>query len=183
MDVNQEAKIDTKITKVNTNDFELSPIKAKIAEILESHNYELSVESKFCRSLKCKCITSQNDFAHSHSNTVHKLQSEKEKKIENDVSNVCLTVLRYLILDEQDNISSNLHELYKESVKFLDKERGPDETMVEVMYPAYVRLFDKKCRQLKMDSNYTDTFQYDQRITDVIFCSFKSLSIDIWISY
>ena len=144
--------------------------------ILEKHEVKAVVQSKFCRNLKCKCITSQDDFSYSHSNTVHKLPQEKDKQIENDVSNACLTVVRYLMSDGIGNISSNLDLLYKESLKFLDKERGPDETMIEVIYPAYVKLFDKKYRKLKIDSNYTDTFHYDQRIADVITFLFKSLS-------
>ena len=166
-------QIDTEMTKINTKDFELSPLKLKIAKILEYHDIEVSVDSKLCRTLNCKCIATQNDFTHSHSNTIDTIHQENERRKENDVSNACLTLLRFLLLDGRDSISSNLELLYKESQKFLDKQRGPDETMIEVIYPTYVKLYDKKYRQLKKDSNYTDAFRYDQRIADVAIFSFQ----------
>ena len=167
MNVSREAQRDTKIIKFNTSEFELTPLKLKIAKILKNYNAKVMVDTKLCRSLKCKCIATQDDISYSQSNTIDAIQNEKDKQLDNDVSNACLTLIRFFILDGRRNISSNLDLLYKESEKFLDKQRGPDEVMVEVIYPAYVKLFDQKYRKLKLDSNYTDTFIYDQRIANV----------------
>ena len=146
----------------------MSILKSKIANVLKNYDVEVSVDTKLCRSLECKCIAKQDDISYSQSNTIDTIQSEKDKQIENDVSNACLAFVRFLILDGKGNVSRNLDLLYTESEKFLDKQRGPDETMMEVIYPAFVKLFGKKYRQLNIDSNYTDTFIYDQRIAKVI---------------
>ena len=174
MESNPEAQNNTQITKIDTNDFELGHLKTEIAKILKNYDVKLMVDSKLCQSLKCKCIATQNDFSYSHSNTMDTIHQAKDKRMENDVSNACLTLVRFLMLDGRDNVSSNLKSLREESEKFLDKQRGSDETMIEVIYPAYVRLFNKRYQQLKFDSNYTDTFIYDQRISDVISFLFTS---------
>ena len=168
MEIHQETETNTQITKFNTSEFELSTLKSKIANVLKNYDVRVLVDTKLCRSLKCKCIATQEDIAYSQSNTFDSIQKEEDKQIDNDVSNACLTLVRFLMLDGKNNTNENLDLLYKESEKFLDKQRGPDETMLEVIYPAFVKLFGKKYRQLKIDSNYTDTFIYDQRIANVI---------------
>ena len=91
-----------------------------------------------------------------------------EKQKENDVSNACLTVIKFLMLDGKNRIGRNLISLFEESQKLLNKQRGPDEIMIQVIYPIYVELFEKRYRELKRYKNYTDTFQYDQRIEQVM---------------
>ena len=168
MEIHQETQTHTELTKFNTSEFQLSTLKSKIANVLKNYDVKVSVDTKLCRSLKCKCIATQDDIAYSQSNTFDSIQKEEDKQIDNDVSNTCLTLVRFLMLDVKGNISENLNLLYTESEKFLDKQRGPDETMLEVIYPAFVKLFGKKYRQLKIESNDTDTFIYDQRIANVI---------------
>ena len=168
MEINRESQRNTDIISFNTSEFQLSPLKSRIAKVLKNYDARVLIDTKLCRSLKCKCIATQDDISYSQSNTIDTIQSEKDKQIDNDVSNACLALVRFLILDGKGNVSRNLDLLYEVSEKFLDKQRGPDEAMLEVIYPAYVKLFDKKYRQLKIDSNYTDTFIYDQRIANVI---------------
>ena len=166
MEVHREAQKNTKITKVNT--MELNPLKLTIAKILKNHAAKVMVNTRLCRSLKCKCIATQDDITYYQSNTKDALQKEKDKQMDNDVSNACLTLVRFLISNGKGDVSRNLDLLYKESEKLLNKKRGPDEAMMEVIYPAYNRLFGEKYRKFKIDSNYTDTFIYDQRIANVI---------------
>ena len=168
MEIHQETETNTQITKFNTSEFELSTLKRKIANVLKSYDVKVSVDTKLCRSLKCKCIATQDDITSSQSNTVDSIQKEEDKQIDNDVSNACLTIVRFLMLDVKGNFSQNLDLLHTESEKFVDKQRGPDDTMLEVIYPTFIKIFGKKYRQLKDDSNYTDTFIYDQRIANVI---------------
>ena len=116
-----------------------------MARKLQDHHVNKLGKSRLkCRSLKCKCISLQADFEHAHlkqSSGNNQGFSTMEKQKENDVSNVCLTILKFLMLDGQTNRDENLNSLFTESLKFLNKERGPDETMIEVMYPVYVELF------------------------------------------
>ena len=150
MEIHQETQTNTEITKVNTSKFELSTLKSKIAIVLKNYDVKVSVDSKLCRSLKCKCIATQDDITYYQSNTKDALQKEKDKQMDNDVSNACLTLVRFLISNGKGDVSRNLDLLYKESEKLLNKKRGPDEAMMEVIYPAYNRLFGKKYRKFKL---------------------------------
>ena len=169
MQSNQNIQKNTTISKANTNDFELRTLKSAIANILKDHNVKDLGNSRLCQSLSCKCIAIEADFDILSANNKRTFSnSAEEKQNENDVSNVCLTIVKFLILDGQTNRDENLNSLFTESLKFLNKERGPDETMIEVMYPVYVELFDKTYRELRRHQNYTDSFEYDQRSADVM---------------
>ena len=142
-------------------------MKMKIAKELE-HQYTYSVgSSSICKDLKCKCIIRSDDL---HSNTGQsenvekKLTTFEDKLRENEVSNICLVILRFLMLDGKKNRESNLKLLFEEAVNFIDKRRGPDEIMLEVLYPLYERLFGQKYLNLKNQTKYNDPFKYDQII-------------------
>ena len=143
-----------------------------MARILQDHRVIRLGNSRLkCRNLKCKCISLQADFEHAHlkqSSGNNQGFSTMEKQKENDVSNACLTVIKFLMLDGKNRIDRNLVSLFEESQKLLNTQRGPDEIMIEVIYPIYVELFEKRYRELKRYKNYTDTFQYDQRIEQVM---------------
>ena len=78
-----------------------------------------------------------------------------------------------LFTSGKNNRSKNLVSFLEESQKLLNKKRGPDETMIQVIYPIYVELFDKRYRELKRNENYTDNFLYDQRIAAVMIFSIQ----------
>ena len=123
--------------------------------------------------MKCKCISSQSDvenalYQSSAGLSPLKIVSVTERQKENDVSNVCLTVIKFLMLDGKNRIGRNLASLFKESQKLLNKQRGPDEVMIHVIYPISVQLFEKRYRELKRNKNFTDNFRYDQRIEEVM---------------
>ena len=142
-----------------------------MARKLQDHNVNRLGNSRLkCRSLKCKCISLQADFEYAHEQSSGKVQgfSATEKQSENDVSNACLTIIKFLMLDGKNKIGKNLVSLFEESQKLLNKQRGPDEIMIQVIYPIYVELFQKRYRELKRNENYTDTFRYDQRIEEVM---------------
>ena len=169
MQSNQKIQKNTTISKANTNDFELRTLKSAIANILKNHNVKDLGNSRLCQSLSCKCIAMEADFDILSANNKRTFSnSAEEKQKENDVSNTCLTVIKFLMLDGKNRIDRNLVSLFEESQKLLNKQRGPDEIMIQVIYPIYVELFEKRYRELKRNKNFTDTFRYDQRIEEVM---------------
>ena len=172
---NQEIERNRTISKANKHDFELSTLKRAIAKILQDHHINALGNSRLkCRSLKCKCISMKEDVLYAYGQSSREFSfSATQRQIENDVSNACLAILKFLVLDGKNNRRKSLILLLEESQKFLHKERGPDEIMIEVIYPIYVELFDKRYRELKRNKNYTDVFRYDQRIADVMIFSIQ----------
>ena len=91
-------------------------------------------------------------------------RTEKKVLIEDQVSNVCLRMLNFLILDGEDRIDNNLKTLYEQSMNYIEKRRSStDEVMQDVISPVYVKFFANRYQKLKNESNYTDPFIYNQR--------------------
>ena len=159
---------DISIVKVSSNEFEISNLKKKIAKTLKDHDNEADFGGRLCRDLRCKCIASKSDFeylfSHSDADKNKVVEGDFRKQLENDVSNICITLLNFLMLDEEINMEKNLGLLFEQSMNFLDSQRGPDEIMVDIFYPIYVRFFEPLYSKLKKDQNYSDPFTYDQRV-------------------
>ena len=120
-----------------------------------------------CKNLACRCIATQSELDFYNLNKGNSITSDSRKKqLDNDASNVCLKLLNFLILDNASNIDKNLDLLVIKSLDFLDKQRGPNEIMVEVFYPIYTMLFQPIYQKLVKESNYSDPFIYDQRVPE-----------------
>ena len=90
--------------------------------------------------------------------------TEKKVLMIDQVSQVCLTLLNFLIVDGEENMDRNLNTLYEQSMKYTDKKRSStDEVMIDIISPIYVQFFANKYQELKNDSNYSDPFIYNQR--------------------
>ena len=160
------------IRKVASKDFEISKLKKKISKELRAHESEAEIVSRRCRSLYCRCITTSSDFDY-YNNPSNPLRpgagaigsDDSQKQLENDVSNICLKLLSFLLLDGDVNRAKNLEQLFQQSMNFLDRQRGPNEIMVEVFYPIYTTSFQQTYQKLEKGSNYSDPFTYDQRMT------------------
>ena len=147
------------IAKVDSNEFDVFKLKKDIAEILKKDDNKIAIakDKKHCQTLDCRCIVGPADFNYrTHPSTIY---------LENDVSNICLKILDFLILDGESNINSHIDILFEQSMIFLDKQRGPDKIMVEVFYPIYLTSFQPTYRKLSNRLNHSDPFTYDQRIT------------------
>lgn len=154
-------KKNVSVTKVTSNF--MNKLKKKIGKKLESRKAIVS-GSKRCRSLECNCITTVSDFMWQNDFGSDVIEDFKEVQLNNDASNICLTLLNFLMLDGNASRAANLELLFQESMNFLDAQRKPNEIMVNVFYPIYTTLFQPKYQTLKNNYNYTDPFVYDQRI-------------------
>lgn len=153
------------VRKVSPNAFDISQLKKKMGKLLKYHETEADSGSRRCRSLGCRCITAESDFEHYSNLKSNGIGLDiNQKRLENDVSNICLKLLRFLILDGDANRDRNLELLFQQSLNFLDKQRGPDDIMVDVFYPIYTTIFQPVHRNLEKGSNFSDPFIYDQRI-------------------
>ena len=137
------------IRKVDSNDFEISNLKKEIAKELRAHENQAYIGSRLCRSLGCRCITAGSDFDHSNDPSNPLSSSSITSDTNNDVSNICLKLLSFLILDGDANRDKNLEQLFQQSMNYLDRQRGPNEIMVEVFYPIYTTLFQPIYRKLE----------------------------------
>ena len=157
---NTEKKKQTSVAKVNTHEFSFHLLKKKIANILANQkevNKTLFQEN--INDLKCKCI-----FAVTCWTMESKTRVKETVLMEDKVSNMCLMLLNFLILDGEENMERNLNTLYEQSLKYTDKRRsGTDEVMLEVISPIYVKIFEKRYQELKNESNHSDPFIYNQR--------------------
>ena len=166
---------DTSIVKVSSRDFDISKLKKKIGKHLENRQDEVYVGTRYCQNLRCKCIATTADIEysldpsnphnqHNINSGDEKLQQDEQEQLRNDASNICLKLLSFLMLDGDENRNNNLDLLFQQSMSFLDKQRGPDEIMVEVFFPIYITVFQPVYLKLKNESNYSDSFTYDQRL-------------------
>ena len=130
-----------------------------------------------CKNLNCKCIFTQKDWDDSYTkeglgygkffarffnaSTETTTLSDADKLRPADVANVCLTILRFLILDGHANLNKNLDDLYRDAVEYGDRQYGVDEIMTNILHSSYKRLFETKYQSLKAEKNHTDTFVYD----------------------
>ena len=153
------------ITISKINSFAISEMKSQMTKILKNSDKHDVGDSKFCRNLRCKCIVADAELKSNLGNRDLEEEIETRKQMEGDVSNVCITILRFLMLDTQ-SMDKNLDLLYREAIKYLDKRRSSDEIMVEVLYPLYQQLLDSRYRDLKSKKDFNDQFTYDQRFLD-----------------
>ena len=157
------------IVNVASNEFDVLKLKKEIKDVLKKDENKTAKGSRLCRTLGCRCIATQSDFDYLQdaSNPYKGIPKDfMSKYLENDVSNICLQLLNVLILDGDNKTDKNLDNLFEQSMNFLDKQRGPDEVMVEVFYPGYLTSFQPMYQELKKNSNHIDPFTYDQRIMD-----------------
>ena len=144
--------------------FDISTLKKKIANAIQDNEYKADNSTGLCKNLECRCIATQSeiDFYLRNPNKDKNVKHGKGKQLENDVSNVCLKIMSFLML--KGDLNNNLDKLFRQSLNFLDKQRGPNEIMVEVFYPTYIALFEPTYHRLSKESNYSDPFTYDQRV-------------------
>ena len=154
------------ITKVSNGKVKVQSLKMKIADILANHYQNLTKPGDICMNLECKCIASSTELENYHmlGGETKGIKNHERVKLENDVSNVCLKILRFLMLDGPSNTEKNLDLLYSESVKLINKQLGPEEVMVELFYPLYHRMLEPKYRILRTQFFSNDSFTYNQRI-------------------
>ena len=152
---------------MSSNEFDISKLKKKIGKHLENHKAIIH-STRLCRSLGCRCIATTSDFEYSQNPSNpredDKFKSYKQKQLENDASNICLTLLNFFMLGGDMNRNKHLDQLFQESMNHLDKHRGIEEIMVYVFYPIYTTIFEPLYHELKKASNYSDPFRYNQRI-------------------
>lgn len=158
----------TVITRKKSYGLEIEAIKVEIAKILQTIDLDDTGNGIVCRNLRCKCVVSETDFADyverdNFDSSFWTSDRERRLQHESDVSNSCLIILRFLILDEPNNLKKNVDLLFQNSIKFLDKKRNSDEIMTEVMYPIYEQLFDEKYRLIRDQNDFDPEFFYDQR--------------------
>ena len=148
------------IEEVQSNEFSFHLLKKKIARILANqHKGNEKMLQEKINDLRCKCI-----FAMSCWSLQPNTGTEQKVLIEDQVSNVCLMLLNFLMLDGQERIDGNLNTLYEKSMKNTEqRQSGTDEVMMAIISPIYVQFFANRYRQLKNESNYSDPFIYDQR--------------------
>ena len=162
------AKKNSSIKKVSSNEFEVPDLKKRIGRKMENHENKAFNDNKLCKHLGCRCIANSTDFEHyqDHSNpNKNHASTNKQKRLKNDVSNICLTLLTFFIMDGEKNMEKNLNLLFQQSMNFLNRQRGPDEIMVYVFYPIYTTFFQAIRRKLEKELNYSVPFIYDQRST------------------
>ena len=153
------------IKKEASNEFDISKLKMKIANMIQNSENEANDNAGLCKNLACRCIATQSELDFYNQNKGSSITSDITKKqLDNDASNACLKLLNFLILDEASNVDKNLDLLFTKSLDFLDKQRGPNEIMVEVFYPIYTMFFQPIYQNLVKESNYSDPFIYDQRV-------------------
>ena len=144
--------------------FDISTLKKKTANAIQDNEYKADNSTGLCKNLECRCIATQSeiDFYLRNPDKDKNVKHGKGKQLENDVSNVCLKILSFLML--KGDLNNNLDKLFRQSLNFLDKQRGPNEIMVEVFYPTYIALFEPTYHRISKESNYSDPFTYDQRV-------------------
>ena len=150
----------TSMTTVKTHEFSVHLLKKKIASIVANrHKGNRTILQEKINDLTCQCI-----FAFSCWTMESNTRTEKKVLVEDQVSNVCLRMLNFLILDGEDRIDNNLKTLYEQSMNYIEKRRSStDEVMLDVISPVYVKFFANRYQKLKNESNYTDPFIYNQR--------------------
>ena len=171
----------TSIKEVETHEFKIHLLKNKIATTLASkHPGNITLLQEKINSLKCKCIYTysceENAYFNSKKGTVSKDQILKE----NEVSNVCLMLLNFLMLDGEETMDSNIDTLYQQSIEHTDKTRDTDEIMTDVIFPVYEQFFANRYNKLKTDANYSDPFIYDQRFDTWASNGYRFDDNDMW---
>ena len=121
-------------------------LKKKIAKIVANqHKGNTTMLQEKIDDLRCKCIFAMSCWS-MQSNT----RTEQKVLIEDQVSNVCLMMLNFLMLDGQERIDGNLNTLYEKSMENTEHRRsGTDEVMMAIISPIYVKRFANRYRQLK----------------------------------
>ena len=129
-------KNETYITMDNTNDFGVRALKMNIARVLASQYIDPDISSNLFKALKCKCVTFIDCNTMESMSRSYKV--DETKLTDNDVSNVCLIMIRFLMLDGPMNRDSNLKILAEEATKYVEKRRGPNQILLEIIYPLLV---------------------------------------------
>ena len=79
------------------------------------------------------------------------------------LSNVCLMMLNFLMLDGEEKIGHNLNTLFLQSIKYAKRRQTTDEVLLDNIFLIYTEFFSNRYLELKKSSNYSDPFIYDQR--------------------
>ena len=154
----------TSVKEVETHEFKMHLLKKKIATTLASkHPGNRTLLQEKINSLKCKCIYTYSCEENAYFNDKNGRVTKEQILKENEVSNICLMLLNFLMLDGEETMDSNIDTLYQQSIEHMDKTRVADEIMTDVIFPVYEQFFAKQYHKLKTDTNYSDPFIYDQR--------------------
>ena len=160
--MNNTKNKETSIMEIPTNELGFHILKEKIATILVTrHKEKKMLDEKTTDALKCKCI-----YAYTCWTMEVKVKSEETTLLEDRVSNVCLMMLNFLIVDGEENVQMNLNRLFDQAIKYTDRNRNSDEIFLEIITPIYALFFESRYMQLKNELNYTDPFLYGQRRFD-----------------
>ena len=154
-----DPELDTSVLKPQV-DAEI--LKQQLALQLSSITANAGNSINRCRTLACRCIASANDIEWYAGLTTGKLTTLDDKIIVNDVSNACLVILRFLLLDGNGAVEDNLAAMHQESFRFLHKQLSIEEVMLTVMYPLYEVMYEQKYRRMKLQSKFDDKFKYNQ---------------------
>ena len=147
--------------------FSLDTIKQKVHEQLSQTKQGLTpmdTVPPFCKNLRCKCIFAIDDYYENDDelrNFNYTVLSDADKQSPVDVSNVCLTILDFLILDGNSNLNKNLEDLYADAMTNWDRQHKADDIMTKIFYSSYQRRFAAKYQLLKAEQNDTGKFIYD----------------------
>ena len=139
-------------------------LKQGIALVLERFNASVPGTINRCRTLSCRCIATRDDIIWYSSLHKNIKTDPKDTIKENDVSNACLVILRFLILDGKETIKDNLAAMRRESFRYLHKRLSIDDVMLGVMYPLYQVMFESKYKKIKQQFQFDDKFKYNQII-------------------
>ena len=105
------------MTAVKTHEFSVHLLKKKIASIVANrHKGNRTILQEKINDLTCQCI-----FAFSCWTMESNTRTEKKVLVEDQVSNVCLRMLNFLILDGEDRIDNNLKTLYEQCSVHMEK--------------------------------------------------------------
>ena len=95
---------------MDANEFDVFKLKKEISDVLRKDAKKVSIArgSSRCKSLGCRCIVPISNYNY--------LPHPSIKYLENDVSNICLKLLNFLMLDGDSNINGNLDLLIEQSI-------------------------------------------------------------------